>query len=312
MKVYYFCACIPVLRIRGAWGKGRLCHYGTERIFHHRVCLAAVLLFFCMTTAAGMTTAGMTAAGNTSSNGLASCDSLQDYTPKDCTLQNFSHMSDSVPADRFRVRQLILPTALIAVGTFGVYNGWFGSVRTNLRDDIGHMRGNCYFHADDYLQYLPVAANVTMGMLGVKSRHSLKERLAVTATAYIAMGIIVNAGKYTVKERRPDSSARNSFPSGHTATAFMGAELVREEYGGICGWSAYAVATGIAALRLYNERHWLNDVIAGAGVGILSARIGYWLLPAERHLFGWHDSNVAILPVVNTSGYYGLAMNIEF
>ncbi|MDE6355375.1 MAG: phosphatase PAP2 family protein [Prevotella sp.] len=226
--------------------------------------------------------------------------------------QDFSYMADSVPAERFRVRQLILPTSLIAVGTFGVYNGWFGSVRTDLRNDIGHMRGNCYFHADDYLQYLPVAANVTMGMLGVKSRHSLKERLAVTATAYIAMGIIVNAGKYTVKERRPDSSARNSFPSGHTATAFMGAELVREEYGGICGWSAYAVATGIAALRLYNERHWLNDVIAGAGVGILSARIGYWLLPAERHLFGWHDSNVAILPVVNTSGYYGIAMNIEF
>ncbi len=297
MKVYYFCACIPVLRIRGAWGKGRLCHCGTERTSRHRVWLAAVLLFFCITTVAG----------NTSANGFASCYSLQN-----CMGQDFSYMADSVPAERFRVRQLILPTSLIAVGTFGVYNGWFGSVRTDLRNDIGHMRGNCYFHADDYLQYLPVAANVTMGMLGVKSRHSLKERLAVTATAYIAMGIIVNAGKYTVKERRPDSSARNSFPSGHTATAFMGAELVREEYGGICGWSAYAVATGIAALRLYNERHWLNDVIAGAGVGILSARIGYWLLPAERHLFGWHDSNVAILPVVNTSGYYGIAMNIEF
>ena len=301
MKVYYFCACIPVPRICGARGKGRLCHCGTERTSHHRVWLAAVLLFFCITTAAG----------NTSSNGSTSGDSLQNCMSKDSP-QDFSYMSDSVPADHFRVRQLILPTALIAVGTFGVYNGWFGSVRTDLRDDIGHMRGGCYFHADDYLQYLPVTANVTMGMLGVKSRHSLKERLAVTATAYIAMGIIVNAGKYTVKERRPDSSARNSFPSGHTATSFMGAELVREEYGGIYGWSAYAVATGIAALRLYNERHWLNDVIAGAGVGILSARIGYWLLPAERRLFGWHDDNVAVLPVVNTSGYYGLAMNIEF
>lgn len=302
MKVYYFCACIHVPRIHGTWGKGRLCHRGTERTSHRRVWLAAVLLFFCI----------MTAAGKTSSNGSASGDSLQDCMTKDCTPQDFSYMSDSAPAEHFRVRQLILPTALIAVGTFGVYNGWFDEVRTDLRDDIRHMRGSYYLHADDYLQYLPVAANVTMGMLGVKSRHSLKDRLAATATAYIAMGIIVNAGKYTVKERRPDSGARNSFPSGHTATSFMGAELVREEYGGIYGWSAYAVATGIAALRLYNERHWLNDVIAGAGVGILSARIGYWLLPAERRLFGWEDNNVAVLPVVNAPGCYGLAMNIEF
>ena len=70
----------------------------------------------------------------------------------------------------------------------------------------------------------------------------------------------------------------------------MGAELVREEYGNIYGAGAYVFASGIAFLRLYNDRHWLNDIIAGAGVGILSARIGHWLLPVERRWFGWNKS----------------------
>ena len=66
-------------------------------------------------------------------------------------------------------------------------------------------------------------------------------------------------------------------------------DLIREEYGAAYGIAAYGVATGVAFLRLYNGRHWLNDVIAGAGVGILSARIGYWMLPLYRKWFNWNS-----------------------
>ena len=62
-----------------------------------------------------------------------------------------------------------------------------------------------------------------------------------------------------------------------------------------------AVAT--SALRVYNNHHWLSDVIAGAGVGILSARIGYWLLPYTRRamhrLTGW---DVFVTPTASTEG----------
>lgn len=53
--------------------------------------------------------------------------------------------------------------------------------------------------------------------------------------------------------------------SGHTATVFIGAELVRIEYGGWYGAGAYTIATGVAFMRMYNGRHWLHDVVAGAG-----------------------------------------------
>lgn len=69
---------------------------------------------------------------------------------------------------------------------------------------------------------------------------------------------------------------------------------------------AYAVACGVAFLRLYNDRHWLNDVIAGAGVGILSARIGYWLLPLNRKIFKIKGKNA---PTVVSAPFYDYSNN---
>ena len=88
-----------------------------------------------------------------------------------------------------------------------------------------------------------------------------------------------------MRERRPDSPKHNSFFSGHTATAFTGAELVRIEYGWGYGAAAYAMATSVGFLRVYNKRHWVGDVLAGAGVGILCANAGYWMLPVWHKLF---------------------------
>ncbi len=188
----------------------------------------------------------------------------------------------------FRPTQLILPASLITVGALGMAIPKFKSLNREVRDGLADWRDGHYFRADDYIQYLPVVSYLGLSLLGAKAKHGYVERICVLGTSYATMGILVNAVKYAVKERRPDGSSRNSFPSGHTATAFMGAELVRMEYkdaSPLYGIGAYTVACGVAFLRLYNERHWCNDVLAGAGIGILSARIGYWLLPFERKLF---------------------------
>jgi membrane-associated phospholipid phosphatase len=47
--------------------------------------------------------------------------------------------------------------------------------------------------------------------------------------------------------------------------------------------AGYAVAVGSGVLRMYNNKHWLNDVVAGAGVGILSTRLAYWLYPKLKN-----------------------------
>ncbi len=235
-------------------------------------------------------------------------------------LDSIVAVETSVPVNntpyQFRPTQLILPGALIAVGSWGVCNGWISKIKHDIKDDMTRLRGNHYIHVDDYVQYLPTAAYVAMGCVGVKSRLRFKERLVVTATAYMAMGIMVNGIKYTVGEKRPDSSARNSFPSGHTATVFMGAELIRHDYSLGIAIGAYSIAVGTAFLRMYNERHWLNDVLAGAGIGILSARIGYWLLPFNRRIFRISPrstSALAALPSYDPANRaFGLAFAATF
>ena len=201
---------------------------------------------------------------------------------------------------RFHYTQLILPVAMVTVGAVGTSTNILDNVNNSIRDKFAGLRGAHYIKADDYIQYLPVASYLGMGAIGVDCRHEFKERFAVGATAYLAMGIMVNSIKYTVKAKRPDSNARNSFPSGHSATAFMGAELIRQEYGTPYAIGAYTLAAAVAILRIYNDRHWLNDVIAGAGIGILSARIGYWLLPVYRKWFHWDKTvSTVLLPNIN-------------
>jgi membrane-associated phospholipid phosphatase len=94
----------------------------------------------------------------------------------------------------------------------------------------------------------------------------------------------------------------------------VGAEIVRQEYWNnspIYGIAAYAVATGVGVLRVYNERHWATDVVAGAGFGILSAQIGYWMLPLNRRLFRSGDSQMAFLPYY-TGQQGGLSLSYQF
>lgn len=208
----------------------------------------------------------------------------------------------------FSPRRLITPVIFIAAGYAGVYA--LPGLKEGIRNDMNRLRGDHYFHADDYIQYLPIVAYASLGFMPIRHKNEFVARLMAGATAYAALGIMVNLLKPLVLERRPDSSRRNSFPSGHTATAFMGAELMRIEYGDWIGCAGYAVACGIGFLRMYNERHWYNDVLAGAGIGILSARIGYWLLPLEEKQF--KIRNGVIAPYYDQSGHLGMACVFKF
>ena len=150
---------------------------------------------------------------------------------------------------------------------------------------------------DDILRFVPPATGLTLGAMGVPAEHPFRERAAVMATSGAVVIGSVYAFKYLVPRERPDGSDMKSFPSGHSAIAFWGAEIVREEYGWAWGAGAYALATGVAALRIYHEKHWATDVLAGAAIGVLSARLGYLLLPWERHLFGWDiPDDLTVLP----------------
>lgn len=169
--------------------------------------------------------------------------------------------------------------SLAALGTAFTYVPPMRTLQVDLRDAVqsdGHSR----VFVEDYVQYATVALPPVLNLCGLESRHSFWKMSLLEGGSYLLGTALLHAGKYGLKVQRPDNSACNSFPSGHTFTAFTGAEVLRREYGEEYPWIAvagYAVATFIGAMRVYNNRHWLGDVLAGAGLGVLSVSAVYWI-----------------------------------
>ncbi len=134
---------------------------------------------------------------------------------------------------------------------------------------------------DDYTQFFGPAMVVGLKLGGYEGRSDWPRLLASAGMSYAIMAALVNGIKYSAKEMRPDGSTANSWPSGHTATAFVGATLLHKEYGLTRSpwWSVagYGVATATGVMRVLNNRHWISDVMSGAGIGILSGELGYAL-----------------------------------
>ena len=134
---------------------------------------------------------------------------------------------------------------------------------------------------DDYTQFFGPAAVVGLKLGGYEGRSDWPRLLANAGMSYGIMALLVNTIKNTAKEMRPDGSTANSWPSGHTATAFVGATMLHKEYGLTRSpWfsvAGYGVATATGVMRVLNNRHWISDVLSGAGIGIMSTELGYAL-----------------------------------
>lgn len=203
-----------------------------------------------------------------------------------------------------RARNFVLPVALMSAGAVGIRPPWGNRAKEDAHRWWASSAVGRTNRVADVAQFLPYAAAVGLGEVGLKARHSLKDRALVATTTFVLTEGLVRGVKSFEWERRPDATDGHSFPSGHTARAFAGAELVRVEYGAAWGMAAYAVATGIALWRVHDNRHWWNDVVAGAGVGIFSARLAYWLLPLEQRLLGLSPESktqVAVVPAYDSN-----------
>lgn len=165
---------------------------------------------------------------------------------------------------------------------------------------------------DDYLQYAPLITKYGMKIGGVDGKATWGQMLTADVISAATMAAIVNGLKYSVKRMRPDNSKRNSFPSGHSATAFMAATMLQKEYGHISPWvsfAAYTPATLVAVSRMLNNRHWMSDVLFGAGVGIASVELGCYLsdLIFKNHTYGVVSDNKVDYSAVSSYIEYSVA-----
>lgn len=209
-----------------------------------------------------------------------------------------------------------IPASLITYGALSFALPPVKELDHSIRDQV-IASGQERIHFDDFIQFMPAVAVYGLDLCTpLKAKHSFRDRTIVMATSHLLMAGTVHGLKNTVNVTRPDNSARNSFPSGHTATAFTGAHILFREYKDQSVWigvAGYAAATSTGVFRILNNRHWLSDVMAGAGIGILSAEVGYLLLPVFKNMMGLKDTRktFVIAPVAQAE-QIGVGMSYTF
>lgn len=184
---------------------------------------------------------------------------------------------DTLAPERFRIKPLIIPAAMAVSGLVVQ-----GKISRQLQQQVVGNYPDFHTKADNYLLFAPAALSLGLGAAGVKGKHPFGEQVLLAVLAGLAQGGVTYVLKGITKYPRPDGSTNDAFPSGHTSSAFASATLLHEEYGHRSVWysvGGYGVATGVGAMRILNNRHWLSDVLFGAGVGIGATEVVYMGYP---------------------------------
>ncbi|MGM9759510.1 MAG: phosphatase PAP2 family protein [Parabacteroides sp.] len=173
----------------------------------------------------------------------------------------------------FKPTSLILPASLITVGAIGTaIDGMNDFHLLSRKDSVKQIR------IDDYMEWGMLGWVFVCDLMG-KEKHNWVDQLCLVALAECINGGTTHLLKHSIDEIRPDGTP-HSFPSGHTANCFLGAHMAYKEFKDSNPWlaySGYALATMVGVSRIYNNRHWVADVLAGAGIGIASVELAYLL-----------------------------------
>ncbi|MDR2286245.1 MAG: phosphatase PAP2 family protein [Prevotellaceae bacterium] len=186
-----------------------------------------------------------------------------------------------------RTANIAIPALMLTYGVVSLSSStlkrWDCQIKTEL-----YKKYICPNRVDNYLQFVPATAAFGMKAAEVESVNKLQDMTVIYGLSNLLETGVVYTLKTVSARMRPNGAANNSFPSGHTATAFVAAEFLHREYGDKSVWisiGGYSVATLVGASRILNNKHWFSDVVAGAGIGIFSVKIVYWVYPSLKKKF---------------------------
>jgi len=201
-----------------------------------------------------------------------------------CIFSSSFSQKDSISASKKDFfKKSILPLSLIVAGTYVNYTG--GSLsKVSLQNNI--QRGlNFSTRADDFLQFAPLAILASADILGLKSKNNFKTQAKNVVLITAANYALVKSIKLISNETRPNGS-KQAFPSGHTSNAFALAGILHHEFkdsNPFLSYSGYVFATTTGVFRVLNNKHWVSDVLVGAGVGMLVTDVFYRLQSNKKH-----------------------------
>jgi membrane-associated phospholipid phosphatase len=185
----------------------------------------------------------------------------------------------------FSARSLIVP------GVFAFYVGLKPAVKgirevdKNIMSSVEKNYPDFHTNVADYLMWSPSASIYMMDAFHVKMKHNFVQHLILDAGSILITGGIGYAMRKIAVRIPVYNNKGTEFPSGHTANAFRGAEIIHQELKyshPVLSYSGYLVATSVGLLRIYNKNHLLTEVLAGAALGLVSTRLTYWIFDKLR------------------------------
>ncbi|WP_240676220.1 phosphatase PAP2 family protein [Botryobacter ruber] len=211
-------------------------------------------------------------------------------------------------SNRRYLRRAVIPSAaLIGVGILTMHErGSFA-----VRDARNRSFAEFSTEADDFMMLAPLVGLYGFNIISSQNRHHFtRQTLLLLSSGALTAGLVFPVKKWTDIDR-PNGKPW-AFPSGHTGYAFTIATFMDKEFRHKSPWvsvASYSIAGATGVLRVLNNAHWFADVVAGAGVGILSVNTVYWV---HAKLTKGGGLNTTFVPVVFPEGGKGMALTIQF
>lgn len=208
------------------------------------------------------------------------------------------------------------PMALIAYGALSFPVHPIRRFDYYVHSAVNKTIPNFHSTAESYFQFAPIAIVYGLNLAGVEGKNRFIDRTVLLGLSGGILGITTNITKHAAHRLRPNNGDYLSFPSGHTATAFMGAEFLAQEFSDKSVWYGvigYTIAASTGVFRMYNRDHWFSDVVAGAGYGILSTKAAYLVYPYMRNWLthkGKSGKSTMVMPLYQ-DGTAGLSFAME-
>jgi hypothetical protein len=208
-----------------------------------------------------------------------------------------------------------IPAMLFVYGFVAYHSDPLLDFDEDLKRAVWDNRPHMLTSVDNYLQFAPAFSVYALNLAGIRGAHNFVDRSSIYVLSNVILNTLVSTIKPLARRERPNGDGYMSFPSGHTAEAFASAEFMRMEYKGVSGWygiAGYLMAGTTGFLRMYNDKHYFSDVLAGAGIGIAATDFSYWLYPKIKRLFIRKEEAKCLILPFYSGNVVGLSMVYHF
>ncbi len=228
--------------------------------------------------------------------------------------QTDSLQVNSQPNRKSFLKSSSVPISLIGAGLIVNYSS--GSLgKENLQEKIQKNLNGFHTNAENFLIFVPAITMYTADLFKFKSKNDVFTQTKYLAIAGLTNSLLTLGLKELTHEVRPNGES-NSFPSGHTSNAFVMASVLHHEFvdsSTLLAYSGYIFAAGTGVLRVMNNKHWVSDVLVGAGLGMLVTDLVYRLEPLKNwNPFKDKKNRMIMISPTYQNDQFGLYANLQF